>query len=155
MADILSLLRQAIVAIANGDAIPTVGLQALAGRTAEIIVTWEDLRLDGPFPVIAYALAGFSQTGQNDDTREGTLKLSAFAEGNGALALAESIVGRCEDLFLAPAFLIQGLDAAPLILARDYRGGNTGDELDAGPREGSRNTQRADLDIELTICRAA
>jgi hypothetical protein len=150
----MSSIRQAIVAIANGDTAPTIGLQALMGRTDALIVTWQDLVVDGPFPVIAYYLGSFTENGQDNETWDGTLSLAAFAEGNGSLALAEQLIARCKDLFTASAFDAQGLDAAPLILTRDNRD-DIGDEFNAdGPRDGSRNLRRADLDIELTICQA-
>jgi hypothetical protein len=151
----MALLRNALVAIANSDATPTIGLQALMGRTADLLVPWRDVDVDGPFPVLTYQLKGFTQTGQDNDTRDGTVTITAFADGNNALAVASSLVGRCEDLFTAPAFLAHGLDAAPMLLTRDDDD-NTGDGLDAGdPRDGSRNLRRADLDFELTLCRAA
>lgn len=145
MASLLTNFRTALVSIINGDS----ALQSLMGRTSQLIVTWKSLRAD-ELPVIVYRSSGLGQTSQNGDTRSGTLFLTAFVDGNNALQRAEAIMARCATILTHAAFLDHHIDFAPLILAEDSNG-DTDDEFDAGDREGSRNLERADLEIELTI----
>ena len=141
----LSTLRAALVAICTADP----ELRAIMGREAFILVPWRDGRLDSSAPHLLYALTPFRQTPQDNDTRRGRIRFTAVAFGNGALAKCEEMLDRVEALITAGALDEQGIDAAPLLLERDYPG--TGDGTSNDGKEGSRGIERADLLIDLEI----
>lgn len=145
MPDLLQSLRQAFVAIAEGDA----ELVALMGRASEILDPWRPGQLDGAGPHLLLSLSGFRQTPQDNDTRRGRARLTAIAEGDDAMQTCEDILARCEKLFVANAFDDEGLNAVPLLLERDYPGTEDGP---ASKKDGSRRIERADLLIDLEIC---
>lgn len=134
---------ESLGAILNGDSVAVVGLQALMGRTTQLAVEWGALEFvpgDTKLPIIAVLPLPFEQTGADGDNRRGWVQLTAFAEGNGAQALANSIIARVEQIVTASAFLAQGFDCAPRLLRR----------LQVSvEREYSRSLHRADVEIEL------
>jgi hypothetical protein len=132
-------LRLAIVAIAHGDT----ALRAIVGRDTGFMIQWNSMRLDGPFPVIAFLLDGFSQTGESDDNREGEIRFSVFAQGPGAQEKVDAIMERLEALYTWNAFDAQGCDAAPMVL-------HTDDGPEGEDHEGTRGLERGDLRISIT-----
>lgn len=141
----LTALRQALVAICSADT----ELRTIAGRTTSILQPWRDGRLDGQEPRLLYAFTPFRQTPQDNDTRRGRIRFTAVAWGNGAIAKCEELLDRVEALITAGALDEQGVNAAPLLLERDYPG--TGDGTSSDGKEGSRGIERADLLIDLEI----
>lgn len=145
----LTALRHALVAICGADAT----LRTIMGRTTDILQPWRDGRLDGQTPRLLYAFTPFRQTPQDNDTRRGRIRVTAVAWGNGAIAKCEAMLDRAEALITAGALDAWGVDAAPLLLERDYPG--TGDGTSSDGKEGSRGIERADLLIDLEIQKPA
>lgn len=145
MADPLQRLRVALVAIVSASA----AMQAIANRVDNLLLAWSNLDVDQLLPATAYDLVGFAQTGKDNDTRAGTVRFSAFAQGNGALATTEAMLEAIELAVTAPALLAQGLDATPVVLHREYPAPEA-DEGD-GVRQGSRGLERADLLMDLEL----
>lgn len=140
--DVIQEVRRAVVAIVNGDAT----LATITGHASPQITMWQDLRLDGALPILAYQVVVLGQTPADRDSRTGLLQFSAFATGNGAQATIEAMLERVEQILTALALDGNGVDGAPVRFIR---------REEPEDRDGSRGVRRADLDVELTLTKAA
>ncbi len=144
-ADQIQRLREATCTIVNG----LVAVQALTGRTdSTSCVAWSALE-NVPLPAVAYRVGSFSQTGEDRDARDGTVRFTAVADGNDADRKVHELLDAIEDGYTASALSTQGVDGAPLLLTRD-----DGDEEPDGPdapRQGTRNVYYAHLTVALTM----
>lgn len=100
-----TLLRQAIVAIAEADA----ALQELCGRETGFLVAYRSLG-SGRLPQIAFAVSASVRTGGLGDRRRVTVLIAAVAEGNGAQTTAEALTQRLREVLTPAAFAQEGLD---------------------------------------------
>ncbi len=103
---LLTTLRNAIIAIAEGDST----LRTLTSQTSGFVVQWGDLK-NAQLPAIALLLFENSPTGGTGGRRQVNAQLTAVADGNGAQTTAESITARLAAVLTAAAFIAQGIDA--------------------------------------------
>lgn len=152
--DMFRRLRIALVTVINGDSVADIGLQAIMGRATKLVHTWKAMKADGPLPTIAYQLLAFQQNSQDNDTRDGKLRLAVFAT---SLEVAENIAARLEAL-ITHARLIAAdaqLDCAPTSVQRLYLNDATDeDDVVTNPAP-ARAIERVDVDIDLNITQAA
>jgi hypothetical protein len=132
-------IRQAVIAIVNGDAT----LQSIMGRASDLITAWENSGYS-ELPIVAYQLLPFETTGENGNSWAGWVSFSMFAEGDGALIKCEDMKGRLIDLLDWTAFDGQGLDAASIMFRQ------MGD-IEGEDREQTRALFRQDLEVELRV----
>lgn len=152
--DMFRRLRIAIVTVVNGDAVATVGLQALMGRSTKLIHTWKAMKADGPLPTIAYQLLGFAQNEQDNDTRDGKVRFAVFAP---TLETAENIAARIEALVTHAALIAvdANLDAVPTRITRLYLNDETDEDSANTNAAPARDLERVDVDMDFSITQAA
>lgn len=152
--DMFRRFRIALVTVINGDAVASIGLQSLMGRATKLVHTWKAMKADGPMPTIAYQLLAFAQNEQDNDTRDGKVRLAIFAA---TLEAAENIAARLESLITHSALITADaeLDAVPMRVTRL----NLNDETDEDPSgtnpAPARDLERVDVDIDFSITQAA
>jgi hypothetical protein len=144
-ADQIQRLREATCAIVNALA----AVRSITGRNdTSNCVTWSTLE-ESVLPVIVYRIGSFTQTGEDRDAREGSVRFTAVAAGNDADRTVHELLDAIEDGYTASALAAQSVDGAPLQLTRD-----DGDEEPDGPdapRQGTRNVHYAHLTVALTM----
>lgn len=138
--DIEERVVEAFTAIVAADA----GLQALFGRSSQIVYPWDDSNWSAILPVLVYAVIVHQESGGVGDNRLLTIQATVFAQGNNARALCSAAMERLEIAVTEPAFVAQNLDAAPMPgRRRRYRA--------PIPPEESRDLRRADMDLTIWV----
>lgn len=102
--NIATSLRIAIAALLTADA----GAQALCERTSSIVVAWNGLA-DAQRPVYALQMTSNPFVGGDGDRREIGWQISAIAEGDSALTIAEGLAQRAREALTTTALLGQGI----------------------------------------------
>ncbi len=137
--DVLQDAREALVAVVRADG----GVRALCGRVGRLIAlmaAWDTL----PLPGLTYVMVDAPMVGGDQTVYQVRLQLTAWADGENALATAGQLLVAAQAALTPAALLAQGLDVR--------MGPPVRREVPVDP-QGARQLARADADLNWVITR--
>lgn len=128
----------ALRTIVNADAT----MRTLCGRNDKLVSSWRASH-KATVPVVLYAIASDTETGQAGNHREVLLQLSCLADGDGAVAKTFDMEDRLRAILTQKAFSDNGCDAAPIL--------RTAREVNEPGDAKLLRLARRDLDLTLNV----
>lgn len=136
--------RTALVAIIEGDGPAAGTIQALCGRSQDMVRDWDTLAAS-VLPVITYFHVTVPEVRGSANHQEVLVQLDCWADGaSGGIDTVERLADRLEAILTWTNFNAQGVDAAPLRRVR-------ADDNDVGEDAVGRGRQRKRLEMYFDL----